>query len=392
MSPYDVAIVGGGLAGSSLAAALSRHGWRVVVLERRQLPQHKVCGEFLSPESLGILQRLGLYNTVERLAPATMQHALLAAASGVSLRMALPGTAWGISRFALDAALLDAAAQAGAEVRTGTQVLDSAPHAQGCAVTIRRGQTRETLHARTAIIAAGRQPPLALRAQTDNARQRPARQSIGVKCHYRGIQPLPQVEIYLFPGGYAGIGPVEDGQINLCLLATYAALAAAGGTVPALLAAIEQWNPLLHQRLAGGTMVPGSQVTVAGVDTDRPTTLWDGVARVGDAVTMIPPLCGDGMAMALRSAELCAPLAHAYLDGSSTIDEWAQSYRQCWHQEFDHVLYAGRTLQACLMRPRLAEGTLLLGNLLPTLAQQAVRLTRGAPQPANRLASGGARE
>jgi flavin-dependent dehydrogenase len=90
------------------------------------------------------------------------------------------------------------------------------------------------------------------------------RQHIGIKCHYRGIRQSPQVELY--------------------------------------------WNPALNQRLAGGQIVPGSQVTVAAVDTAQPALPWDGFARLGDAVTLIPPLCGDGMAMALRSAELCAPL------------------------------------------------------------------------------------
>lgn len=375
---YDVAILGGGLAGSSLAAALSGQGWRVVVFERRTLPQHKVCGEFLSPESQGILQRLGLYDTVASLSPAAMQHALLTAPAGVSLRLALPGTAWGVSRFALDAALLEAAAQAGAVVQTGATVLETTPAEQGCAVTIRRGQTRETVQARTAVIACGRHPVAALRPQAAAARARqPQLQHIGIKCHYRGIRQSPQVELYLFPGGYVGVNPVEQGQNNLCLLATYQALHAAGGSVSALLGAIRHWNPVLNHRLEGGEIVPGSQVTVAAVDTAQPATPWDSGARLGDAVTMIPPLCGDGMAMALRSAELCAPLAHAYLCGSSSLAAWARHYRQQWHREFDHIVLVGRALQACLIRPGLAESMLVLGNLLPLATRQAVRFTRG---------------
>jgi flavin-dependent dehydrogenase len=381
MYEYDIAILGGGLAGSSLAATLSRKGWNVVVLERRNLPKHKVCGEFLSPETQGILQRTELYDTVAGLQPATMEHALLTAPAGVSLRLALPGTAWGVSRFALDAALLEAAAQAGAVVQTGVTALDIAAQKQGCAVSIRRGQAPETLQARAVIVACGRHPPAALRtpSEMESFKQHP--KHIGIKCHYRGIRLSPQVELYLFPGGYVGLSPVEQGHNNLCLLATYQALTAAGGSVSSLLTAIRHWNPALNRRLEGGEIVPGSQVTVAAVDTARPALPWDNVARVGDAVTMIPPLCGDGMAMALRSAEICAPLAHDYLRGSSTLAEWSQRYSQQWHQEFDHILLVGRALQVCLMRPGLAESTLLLGNLLPMFAQQAVRLTRGKLRP-----------
>lgn len=374
---YDVAILGGGLAGSSLAAVLSQQGWRVALIERRRLPQHKVCGEFLSPESQGILRRMRLSDTVAALRPAPMDRALLTAPTGVSLDVGLPGIAWGVSRFALDAALHEAAAQAGAAVHTGTTVLDVTHHAEGYAVVVRHGQEHATLHARAAIGACGRHPPAALRtaAEEQSARQQP--RHIGIKCHYRGIRMPARVELYLFPGGYVGVNPVEDGRVNVCLLATYRAFTAAGGTVAGLLGAIRHWNPALQRRLAAGQIIPDSQATVAAVNTARPMIPWDGIARLGDSATMIPPLCGDGMAMALRSAEICAPLAHSYLSGRSTLAAWEQQYRQRWHSEFDHIVSVGRALQACLMRPGLAESALVLGNLLPALARQVVHHTRG---------------
>ena len=382
MTVYDIAILGGGVAGSSLATTLSRQGWHVVVLERRTLPRHKVCGEFLSPESQGIVQRMGLYDTVVALGPAAMEQAILTSPAGVSLRVGLPGTAWGVSRFALDAALLEAAARAGAVVQTGVTALNIASLEEGYAVTTRRGQTRETVRARAAIIACGRHPPPALRTwdETDRAHQQ-TNHHIGIKGHYHGIERSQRVELYLFPGGYVGVNPVEGGVNNVCLLATQRAFTTAGRSVSALLTAIRRWNPALNRRLEGGEMVPGSQVTVAAVDLARPAVPWEGVARVGDAATMVPPLCGDGMAMALRSAELCAPLAHYYLQGNSTLAEWEERYRQRWHQEFDRIILVGRALQAGLVRPGIAAATLMLGKLLPVLAGQAVRLTRGTVHP-----------
>jgi flavin-dependent dehydrogenase len=322
-----------------------------------------------------------LHETVAALAPAPMDRALLTAPTGVSLDVALPGTAWGVSRFALDVALLDAAAQAGATVRTGATALDVTHDAEGCTVALRQGKERETLRARAAIGACGRHPPTALRAQAEAASAREQPRHVGIKCHYRGIAMPPRVELYLFPGGYVGVNPVEDGRVNVCLLATYQAFTAAGGSAAALLGAIRHWNPALQRRLAGGQELPDTQATVAAVNTARPMIPWEGIARLGDSATMIPPLCGDGMAMALRSAEICAPLAHAYLNGSITLTEWEQQYRQHWHAEFNQIVRVGRALQACLIRPGLAESALVLGNLLPVLARKVVHHTRGTVRP-----------
>jgi flavin-dependent dehydrogenase len=92
---------------------------------------------------------------------------------------------------------------------------------------------------------------------------------------------------------------------------------------------------------------------------------------------MIPPLCGDGMAMAIRSAALCAPLAHDFLRGAISLSIWEQRYRQMWHREFDSALSAGRSLQTFLMQPVISDIMLLLGNVMPFLAVQAVHATRG---------------
>src|SRR5215470_11350393 len=116
---HDVVIIGAGVAGSSLAAALAARGTDVVLLERRSFPHHKVCGEFLSPESQASLRALGLYDTVAALNPAPMTQARLFSRRGVHLQVGLPGVAWGVSRFMLDPALAYAAVRVGAQLREG---------------------------------------------------------------------------------------------------------------------------------------------------------------------------------------------------------------------------------------------------------------------------------
>jgi flavin-dependent dehydrogenase len=102
---------------------------------------------------------------------------------------------------------------------------------------------------------------------------------------------------------------------------------------------------------------------------------------VGDAALMLPPLCGDGIAMALRSAELCAPLADAFLQGKMTTGEWAAAYRRAWRAEFGARVRLGRWMQRALLVPALADGLLATGALFPALADYLVQATRGVAFP-----------
>jgi flavin-dependent dehydrogenase len=101
------------------------------------------------------------------------------------------------------------------------------------------------------------------------------------------------------------------------------------------------------------------------------------MACLGDTAVMIPPLCGDGMAMALRSAELCAPLAHDFLRGRLSLAEWQVAYRTIWHAEFDQRVRIGNYLQTILNMPALSDAFIGLGRLAPFLAAALVRATRG---------------
>lgn len=373
----DIVIIGAGLAGGGLAAALAARGWDVALLERRHRPHHKVCGEFLSPESRGSLRALGVYDAVAALGPAAMTAARLFSRRGAELRVDLPGPAWGVSRFALDDALAAAAARAGAELRLGVTASAVEATADGYQVAVRdrHGETA-TVRCRAVVAACGRHPPQALRPKDDGA-ARPT--YVGVKCHYEGLELPPEVRLYLFDGGYVGVCPIEGGRANVCMLVTRAAFARAE-SVPAMIELAARLNPAFGRQLAGGRPLPESAVAVAPVDTGRPATPWQGFARLGDAAVMIPPLCGDGMAMALRAAEICAPLAHDFLAGG-TLDTWAARYRDAWHREFDAPVRLGRRLQWLLGMPRIGGALLGVGALLPPLSSRLVRATRGQLRP-----------
>ncbi len=375
---YDMIIIGAGLAGSSFASVLAGLGWNVLLAERQRLSHHKVCGEFLSPEVQASLWAMDLYDTVAALTPSHMRHARLVSPLGAELRVGLPGAAWGVSRYALDQTLATAAAQRGAEVRTGVTVTGVTATASGYDVVLRGPEGETTVQSRAVVAACGRHTVPALRPQRP-PHSRPT--SVGVKCHYEGVTMPSQVDLFLFDGGYAGLSPIEDGRYNLCLLASSTAFKQAGSSIRGMLDAAARLNPALARQLAGSRPLVETEVAVAPVDTGVLGVPWDGMARLGDAAVMIPPLCGDGMAMALRAAEICAPLAHSFLQGRLSQQEWAAAYRTAWHAEFDRPVHTGRQLQTLLGTPLLVDGLLGMGNYLPLVASYLVKATRGRLRP-----------
>jgi len=373
---YDVAVVGAGPAGGSAASALATAGWRVALIERKELPHHKVCGEFLSPEAQVTLRALGLYETLAALAPTPLTGATLTSRRGATLTMNLPGTAWGLSRYAMDVTLANAAVARGAVLLTETTVIGVVPDDHGVTLTLRGNDGTRSLYARTVIMAGGR---LSTAKLPPAAPTRPREQLfVGLKSHFVGLTMPDRVELFLFAGGYVGINPVETGAANVCLLVRYDEFFRAGRTVEGMFTAIARQNPAFAQRMDGAQPLAETVCTVAAVDTHRPAATWAEMVCLGDTATMIPPLSGDGMAMALRSTEICVPLAHDYLRGACTLEAWRDQYCARWHDEFDSRLRIARGFQGLLSRTLVADALIPAGRFAPWLADYVVRTTRGA--------------
>ncbi len=302
----DALIAGGGPAGAIAATLLARAGRDVLLLERDAAPADRICGEFLSREALEDIAALGLdpwalgARTIETVR--LVQGARIAEAH-------LPFRAASLSRRTLDAAMLDAAASAGATLRRGIAI--RALDAGGTTLRLEDGSR---LGAPALLLATGKHELRGARRML----RRPPPDLVGFKTYF-ALSPSQdaalegRVEIILFPGAYAGLQPVEGGRANLCLLASRMRLAAAGGW-DGLLAGLCRDSALLATRLDGARALLARPLSVAQVPygfmhrgPDLP-----GVFRVGDQMAVIPSFCGDGIAIALHTG---AAAARAVLAG-----------------------------------------------------------------------------
>jgi flavin-dependent dehydrogenase len=368
---YDAIIVGGGLAGASAAILLAEQGRRVLLLEQQRYPVHKLCGEFLSVEVQEVFARLGVLAAVQEAGARPIRHTRLTTADGAVFEARLPGTALGLSRYVLDPLLVGRAQALGVEVREGcaVQAVQGGFH-EG--FTVQTGQG--TFTARLVLGAWGKREAL------DRKLRRPFMQEqspfVAFKAHFEGLDLGDGIELHAFPGGYCGLSPIEGGRVNACWIAHRTVLQADGGRPEAMMAGAFRQNPALAERLDRLRRVTGF-CAVSQVRFARKETFCGDLCLLGDAAGTIAPLCGDGMAMALRSAELAAPPALAYLDGRHTPEAFRQHYTQAWEAAFTLRLRLGRWLHYGYIHPLLAGWALRALRQVPGVGHWLIRKTRG---------------
>src|SRR6266581_9149497 len=160
MESFDVAIVGGGPAGSSCASFCALAGLRTLVLERENFPREKVCGDCLNPSCWPVLERLGVAQLVRDLPHSRLAAVEFIAIEGHKVIVDLPTGSdceLSVKRSLFDDLLLKRARELGAHVREGTTVTALA---NGGSWKIQTA-TAETFPAQTLIGADGRNSTVA---------------------------------------------------------------------------------------------------------------------------------------------------------------------------------------------------------------------------------------
>lgn len=372
----DAVVIGGGLAGSSLAIRLSAFGWKTLLLERQSFPRHKACGEFLSPETKNMFRELGVLERLEMLGPERITKTRLIFRHGGIVEADLEEPAWGLSRHAMDSIMLQAAEAAGVKVLTETSVSSIAAERKGFQIGIRKNGTSEVLHARSAYAAWGAHPRLELAGQSPAADKKGTRSYIGLKAHFHGIHLDNTVELYFIRGGYVGLAPIEEGKVNVAALVPLNQARGKGSSVFELLLSAAGENELLAHRLRSGILLTDTQVSAAPVHLSNKPSAWSIVPQVGDAGSMIPPLFGDGMSAALRSAKLCAWYGDRFLRGEISLEAWQEAYRSSISKEYAAILRWGKILQTLGSMPFVPRIWTAGTRMFPRLAGYMVQATR----------------
>ena len=369
---WDAIVVGAGPGGCAAAYFLACEGARVLLLERRQYPVDKVCGEFWSHEGVAVLRRMGLEGRLGDFP--VLRRVEVSDASGRLWRSPLPHFGMGGSRYRIDSLLVERCREAGVEVAMPAQVrsVEGAPGV-GYEVLVRRRGKEERCRGRLIVAACGKTGTL--RGDLPPVVSRGPRY-VGIKVHAQGSAG-DAVELHAFRGGYLGIGAIEDGRVNLCLLVREDAFRRSGREIEQLVTEVGGSNRLLHSRLHVLSVDWKQAVYAANLHFGARAWSRGGVMQVGDAAAAVAPLCGDGMSMALEAGACLGALGPAFLNGSLKADQLEERYARACRRAFGVRLRWGGLLQRVLLRPGWAAAALALLGLAPPLGRLFIRKTRG---------------
>ncbi len=353
MRRTDLLILGGGPAGSAAAITLARADARPLVIERQRETGDAICGGFLSWQSLGALERLGVEVT-----GATATEVRLFSGTR-SATAPLPRPALGVSRRQLDSAMLRQAEAQGAAVERGVH----AREAEGQHVRT----DNEIFAPERLLLATGKHDLRGL------ARPRPGNDpALGLRVRLGpapGLNKLIKgaIELHLFDRGYAGLVLQEDGAGNLCLAVLKSRLNEAGGPA-ALLNEIGREVPALGERLAW-LAADGPVDAIAAVPYGwRTSKTADGVYRLGDQAGVIPSLAGEGMGIAVASGVMAGD---AIMRGGT-----AEEFQQHLASRTRRPIAIASAILAAAERPGSAGALVRLMKIAPGLASLLATATR----------------
>ena len=353
----EVAIIGAGPAGSTLAALLADRGIEVTLFDRDAFPRDKLCGEFLSYDALPVLDALGVDLGD---APRISQCRVIGARRTYAFDF--PHEARGVSRMFLDDLLVRRAISGGASLRTET--VAALPKANVIVGAWGRwGRFDRELH-RSFVEAKDR--------------------NFGFKRHYRGDRS-GTIDLYAFARGYLGVNAVEGGITNICGLVHASRLAGHKGRWDAFVEQLRAEEPRLDELYAQHEPAREQFLSSEPVIFRARSAVEGGVFMIGDASGVIDPLTGNGMAMAIQSALLAAPVILRLVQEPTRRAEMENEYRRRHHVFFAPRIRWSRAVAALLSRPRLLDAA-LASTRSARIGETLLRRTRASRDEVARLA------
>lgn len=368
---FDVIIVGGGLAGLTCALHLSMQNISVLIIEKNSYPKHKVCGEYVSNEVLPYLRYLDI-NPIALGAKKIKQFELSTHNNNlVSARLPLGG--FSISRYKFDYALAEKAKSKGVKI-----IHDEVSNIEFLNDEFQVATKKMTqLQSKIVIGAYGKRSAIDTKLNRGFIKKKSP--FLAVKTHAKGNFPSDVVALHNFKGGYCGVSKVEDESLNLCYIVNYDSFKKYKD-IDEFQKQVVFKNTYLKDIFDRSAPVFKTRLTISQISFSVKSPIEQHILMCGDTAGMIHPLCGNGMSMAIRSAQILSELiVRYYRKKIKSREELEKAYLTSWNKEFKSRLKAGRIIASLFNQEKLAEVMMWLVKLFPSLLPKIIQLTHGKP-------------
>ncbi|MFG2973886.1 NAD(P)/FAD-dependent oxidoreductase [Streptomyces sp. NPDC048331] len=330
---YDAIVVGARCAGAPTAMLLARRGHRVLLVDRARFPSDTVSTHLIHPPGLAALDRWGL---LSRVTAGDLPEITTYAFDLGPLTLAGSPAGCGFSgsyaprRTVLDKILVDAASEAGAEVREGFSVEELVTGGEGTdgAVTGIRGREHEgpqvAEHARVVIGADGAHSFVARTVGAAPYSEKPKLQA-SYYTYWSGLG-FEHFEAFLRPDRAFAGWPTNDGlTLLICSWPMHEFEAHRADAESEYLATIAL-APSLAERTASATRV--ERLVGTAVPNYFRTPYGPGWALVGDAGYLKDFITAQGIQDAFQDAELCARAVDEALTGQRPFEDAMRDYQE----------------------------------------------------------------
>jgi menaquinone-9 beta-reductase len=376
---YDIAVIGGGPAGSTAALYLVRKGFRTCVIEKRVFPRETLCGEFLSREVVRIIEDLQLTREFQLLHPNPITTFRFCPEDERTFASDLKFTAYGLKRGSFDTMLLHQARLAGAKLYQPIMVEQVHKTENGYTLLLSGPEGKIEIRSRYVACAYGKSNPLDKILQKNIPERRS--QLIGVKFHIhkKYLPNMPDHEIHIYTGHkmYCGVNVVNDNTITLCFLEDHSAADAQPRTrIKELL----KTNHHLAELVSNNFVEMLSSFPIygtAGIYFGAKYQIVNGMFMIGDAAHVIAPLAGDGIGMAMESSQILASVMEDGRTKKLDADAMSLMYSERWKSSFRKRITIAKNIQRLLLSKPGKKVSELALSVFPSLLSRMIERTRG---------------
>jgi len=325
---YDVAIIGGGLAGLAASILLARSGHSVVLFEKEKYPFHKVCGEYISFESWNFLKRLEL--PLDELALPVIDTLLLTSPNGNDFKTKLPLGGFGISRYKLDSLLANIAKQKGVHLIEETKI-DDVVFNENFQANFHAG----SFVSKVCCAAFGKRSNLDIKWKRKFLQGSTNRLDnyVGVKYHVKTNWKKNIIGLHNFENGYCGISKIEEDKYCLCYMTKADNLKKCGNNISQLEEVVLCKNQHLKKIFLNSEKCESFPLTISQINFNKKTQIENHMFMLGDSAGMITPLCGNGMSIALHTAKIASELINHFMEEKISRTQMEELYKKNWSKQ-----------------------------------------------------------